>query len=89
MNNKGKIKELESQIKIIDITLYVLLILTLIELGLTIFKVVELNIISAGTIALTLILFRRHVKVRNLKETQMRCYIAMEDPDDYEIRFFE
>lgn len=81
MNTGFKIKiiELKKEIKSIDIILYTFLAIILIQLILILFSITTLNIISSGVIVGSIILFRKNVQNRNIKETMLRIYEALDD----------
>jgi len=88
MSNQEKITQLEKEIKVIDNTLFVLLGLGLVEITLTTFGIIDLNILSFLTIAICSYLFFEQVKKRNLKDITLKIYYAMElTEEEYEEKF--
>ena len=87
MENKNKIQVLEKEIKSIDRILYAFLAIILIQSILVLLSITALNAISLGVIVGTIILFRKNVQNRNVKETMMRIYEAMDDIDAFEEKY--
>ena len=87
MENKNKIQVLEKEIKSIDRILYAFLAIILIQSILVLLSITALNVISLGVIVGTIILFRKNVQNRNVKETMMRIYEAMDDIDAFEEKY--
>jgi hypothetical protein len=50
-------------------------------------SITALNAISLGVIIGTIILFRKNVQNRNVKETMMRIYEAMDDVEAFEAKY--
>jgi hypothetical protein len=87
METKNKIQVLEKEIKSIDRILYTFLAIILIQSILVLLSITALNAISLGVIIGTIILFRKNVQNRNVKETMMRIYEAMDDIDAFEEKY--
>jgi ABC-type siderophore export system fused ATPase/permease subunit len=87
MGTKNKIQVLEKEIKSIDRILYTFLAIILIQSILVLLSITALNAISLGVIVGTIILFRKNVQNRNVKETMMRIYEAMDDIDAFEEKY--
>jgi hypothetical protein len=87
MENKNKIQVLEKEIKSIDRILYTFLAIILIQSILVLLSITALNVISLGVIVGTIILFRKNVQNRNVKETMIRIYEAMDDIDAFEEKY--
>jgi len=87
METKNKIKTLEKEIKSIDKILYTFLAIILIQSILVLLSITALNAISLGVIIGTIILFRKNVQNRNVKETMMRIYEAMDDVEAFEEKY--
>ena len=87
METKNKIKVLEKEIKSIDKILYTFLAIILIQSILVLLSITALNAISLGVIIGTIILFRKNVQNRNVKETMMRIYEAMDDVEAFEAKY--
>jgi hypothetical protein len=87
MENKNKIQVLEKEIKSIDRILYAFLAIILIQSILVLLSITALNVISLGVIVGTIILFRKNVQNRNVKETMIRIYEAMDDIDAFEEKY--
>lgn len=87
METKNKIKTLEKEIKSIDKILYTFLAIILIQSILVLLSITALNAISLGVIIGTIILFRKNVQNRNVKETMMRIYEAMDDVEAFEKKY--
>jgi hypothetical protein len=87
METKNKIQVLEKEIKSIDRILYTFLAIILIQSILVLLSITALNAISLGVIVGTIILFRKNVQNRNVKETMMRIYEAMDDIDAFEEKY--
>jgi ABC-type siderophore export system fused ATPase/permease subunit len=87
METKNKIQVLEKEIKSIDRILYTFLAIILIQSILVLLSITTLNAISLGVIVGTIILFRKNVQNRNVKETMMRIYEAMDDIDAFEEKY--
>jgi ABC-type siderophore export system fused ATPase/permease subunit len=87
METKNKIQVLEKEIKSIDRILYSFLAIILIQSILVLLSITALNAISLGVIVGTIILFRKNVQNRNVKETMMRIYEAMDDIDAFEEKY--
>jgi hypothetical protein len=87
MKTKNKIQVLEKEIKSIDRILYTFLAIILIQSILVLLSITALNAISLGVIIGTIILFRKNVQNRNVKETMMRIYEAMDDIDAFEEKY--
>ena len=79
MGFKIKIVELKKEIKLIDRILYTFLFILFSQLILILFSITTLNIISSGVIVGSIILFRKNVQNRNIKETMLRIYEALDD----------
>jgi hypothetical protein len=73
--------------KSIDRILYTFLAIILIQSILVLLSITALNAISLGVIIGTIILFRKNVQNRNVKETMMRIYEAMDDIDAFEEKY--
>jgi hypothetical protein len=87
METKNKIKVLEKEIKSIDKILYTFLAIILVQSILVLLSITALNAISLGVIIGTIILFRKNVQNRNVKETMMRIYEAMDDVEAFEAKY--
>lgn len=87
METKNKIKTLEKEIKSIDKILYTFLAIILVQSILVLLSITALNAISLGVIIGTIILFRKNVQNRNVKETMMRIYEAMDDVEAFEEKY--
>jgi hypothetical protein len=87
METKNKIQVLEKEIKSIDRILYTFLAIILIQSILVLLSITALNAISLGVIVGTIILFRKNVQNRNVKETMIRIYEAMDDIDAFEEKY--
>jgi hypothetical protein len=87
METKNKIQVLEKEIKSIDRILYTFLAIILIQSILVLLSITALNVISLGVIVGTIILFRKNVQNRNVKETMIRIYEAMDDIDAFEEKY--
>ena len=87
METKNKIQVLEKEIKSIDKILYTFLAIILIQSILVLLSITALNAISLGVIIGTIILFRKNVQNRNVKETMMRIYEAMDDVEAFEEKY--
>jgi hypothetical protein len=87
METKNKIQVLEKEIKSIDRILYTFLAIILIQSILVLLSITALNAISLGVIIGTIILFRKNVQNRNVKEIMMRIYEAMDDIDAFEEKY--
>lgn len=88
MSNKEKINKLEKELKVIDTTLAVLLGIGLIEIALTMFNLINLNLLSFLTITVCSYLFFEQVKKRNKKDITLRIYCALElTEEEYEEKF--
>jgi hypothetical protein len=87
METKNKIQVLEKEIKSIDRILYAFLAIILIQSILVLLSITALNVISLGVIVGTIILFRKNVQNRNVKETMIRIYEAMDDIDAFEEKY--
>lgn len=81
MGFKIKIIELKKEIKSIDRILYTFLFILFSQLILILFSITTLNIISSGVIVGSIILFRKNVQNRNIKETMLRIYEALDDDE--------
>ena len=88
MSNQEKITQLEKEIKVIDNTLFVLLGLGLVEITLTTFGIINLNILSFLTIAVCSYLFFEQVKKRQVKDITLKLFYAIElTEEEYEEKF--
>jgi hypothetical protein len=87
METKNKIQALEKEIKSIDKILYAFLAIILTQSILVLLSITALNLISLGVIVGTIILFRKNVQNRNVKETMLRIYEAMDDIDAFEKKY--
>jgi hypothetical protein len=87
METKNKIQVLEKEIKSIDKILYTFLAIILVQSILVLLSITALNAISLGVIIGTIILFRKNVQNRNVKETMMRIYEAMDDVEAFEAKY--
>jgi low affinity Fe/Cu permease len=87
MESKVKIKQLEKEIKSIDVILYTFLGIILVETILVLFSLVELNILSLGVIVTTIILFIKNAKNRDVKDTLLRVLEAVDDIDAFEKKY--
>lgn len=87
METKNKIQVLEKEIKSIDKILYAFLAIILTQSILVLLSITALNLISLGVIVGTIILFRKNVQNRNVKETMLRIYEAMDDIDAFEKKY--
>ena len=87
METKNKIQALEKEIKSIDKILYAFLAIILTQSILVLLSITALNFISLGVIVGTIILFRKNVQNRNVKETMLRIYEAMDDIDAFEKKY--
>jgi hypothetical protein len=79
MGFKIKIIELKKEIKSIDRILYAFLAIILTQSILVLLSITALNLISLGVIVGSIILFRKNVQNRNIKETMLRIYEALDD----------
>ena len=87
MEGKAKIKQLEREIRSIDVILYIFLGIILVETILVLFSLVELNILSLGVIVTTIILFVKNAKNRDVKDTLLRVLEAVDDIDAFEKKY--
>lgn len=88
MSNTEKITQLEKEIKNIDKALFILLTITLAETILTMFQIIDLNLLSFLTISVCSYLFFEHAKKRSVKDLMVKTYYAIElTEEEYEEKF--
>lgn len=87
MKNKEKIEQYGREIKKIDISLYILLSLMLGESVLAVMEIVKVDIFMVVATIGLMVLIRKNIKNRNMKETLMKMHEAMDNPDAFDNKY--